>query len=150
MNGNGFISTLLRSPLHGLLSKGMMLVTVHGRKTGKDYTTPVGYFSEGDALWVMTSRDRTWWRNLKSGADVGLLLRGKQVQGFAELVLDENTVASRVTAYLRHEPRAARPLGIRVESGIPNKEDVTRVAKGRLFVRICLRTPVFGPLPIVS
>jgi hypothetical protein len=35
MNGNGFITWLLRSPFHGLLRKGMMLITVTGRKTGK-------------------------------------------------------------------------------------------------------------------
>ena len=138
MNGNGFISALLRSPFHGLLSNGMMLITVTGRKTGKRYTTPVGYFYEGDSLWVMTNRDRTWWRNVKSGADVSLLLRGREVHGFAEPELDEKIVASRVTEYLRHEPRAARPLGIRVENGKPNSEDVLRAAKNRLFVKICL------------
>ena len=138
MNGNGFISTVLRSPFHRLLSGGMMLITVTGRKTGKKYTTPVGYFYEGDVLWVITSRDRTWWRNTKLGADVSLLLRGKEVHGFAESVLDEDIVAARVNDYLRHEPRAARPLGIHMENGIPNAEDIARVAKSRLFVKICI------------
>ncbi len=138
MNGNSFISVMLRSPLHGLLSKGMMLITVTGRKTGKPYTTPVGYFVDGDALWVMTNRERTWWRNVRNGADVGLLLRGEKVWGFAEPELDEKAVASRMTEYLRQEPRAARPLGIRMENGKPNGEDIRRAAKGRLFVKICV------------
>jgi hypothetical protein len=43
VTGNDFMSWFLRSPLHGLLSNGMMLLTVTGRKTGKKYTTPVGY-----------------------------------------------------------------------------------------------------------
>ena len=67
MNGNDFMSWVLRSPLHGMLSNGMMLITVTGRKTGKKYTTPVEYFREDGNLWVMTSRDRTWWKNLKAG-----------------------------------------------------------------------------------
>jgi hypothetical protein len=53
-------------------------------------------------------------------------------------VLDEEIVAARVSDYLRHEPRAARPLGIRIENGIANAEDIARVAKGRLFVKICI------------
>ncbi|MGE5642713.1 MAG: nitroreductase/quinone reductase family protein, partial [Byssovorax cruenta] len=65
MNGNDFISWVLRSPFHGMLSNSMMLITVTGRKTGKKYTTPVGYFRENGDLLVLTSRDRTWWRNLQ-------------------------------------------------------------------------------------
>lgn len=138
MNGNTFISALLRSPFHRLLSDGMMLITVTGRKTGKQYTTPVGYFTDGDALWVMTNRDRTWWRNVRNGGEVSLLLQGKEVHGFAEAELDEKLVVSRVTEYLRHEPRAARPLGIHMENGKPNAEDIARAAKSRLFVKICV------------
>ena len=44
MNGNDFMAWVLRSPFHGMLSNGMMLITVTGRKTGKAYTTPVGYY----------------------------------------------------------------------------------------------------------
>ena len=42
MKGNDFMAWVLRSPFHGMLSKGMMLITITGRKTGKTYTTPVG------------------------------------------------------------------------------------------------------------
>ena len=55
MNGNDFISWVLRSPLHGMLSNGMMLITVIGRKTGKEYTLPVGYYPENGRLWILTS-----------------------------------------------------------------------------------------------
>jgi len=34
-----------------------MLITVTGRKTGKKYTTPVGYYQQDGYLWVLTSRD---------------------------------------------------------------------------------------------
>lgn len=67
MNGNDFMAWVLRSPLHGMLSNGMMLITITGRKTGKTYTTPVGYYVEGETLWVITSRERKWWRNLQGG-----------------------------------------------------------------------------------
>ena len=65
MNGNDFMSWVLRSPFHGMLSDGMMIMTVTGRKTGKKFTFPVGYYPEDGCLWVITSRDRTWWKNLR-------------------------------------------------------------------------------------
>jgi hypothetical protein len=38
--------------------------------------------------------------------------------------------------YVRHIPQAAKPLGIHVENKTPNAEDIARVAKDRLFVKI--------------
>jgi deazaflavin-dependent oxidoreductase (nitroreductase family) len=136
MTGNDFMAWVLRSPFHGMVSNGMMLLTITGRKTGKKYTTPVGYYREGDSLWVITSRERTWWKNLQGGAEVSLLLKRKSVSACAELDLDEKSVEARMCEYLRHVPQAAKPMGIRMENGKPNAEDIVRTAKDRLFVRI--------------
>jgi deazaflavin-dependent oxidoreductase (nitroreductase family) len=140
MTGNDFMSWVLRSPFHGLLSNGMMLITVTGRKTGKKYTTPVGYYQQDGHLWVITSRDRTWWKNLRGGVEVGLLLKRKPVTAFAEPDLDEKSVEARMYQYLRHVPQAAKPLGIRVENGNVNAEDVACTAKDRLFVKIRVKS----------
>lgn len=136
MNGNDFMAWVLRSPFHGMVSNGMMLLTITGRKTGKKYTIPVGFYREGDYLWVITSRDRTWWKNLRGGAEVGLLLKRKPATACAEPDLDEKAVEARMWEYLRHVPQAAKPMGIRIEDGKPNAEDIARTAKDRLFVRI--------------
>ncbi len=136
MNGNDFMAWVLRSPLHGMLSNGMMLITITGRKTGKTYTTPVGYYMEEGTMWVITSRERTWWKNLQGGAKVDLLLKRKPVQGFADVELDEKSVLARMHEYLRHIPQAAKPMKIRMEDGKPNQEDVAATAKDRLFVKI--------------
>lgn len=40
---NTIVKFLLRSPLHRSISKQIMLVTFHGRKSGKLFSTPVGY-----------------------------------------------------------------------------------------------------------
>jgi len=136
MTGNDFMSWVLHSPFHGMLSNGMMLITVTGRKTGKKYTTPVEYFRQNGNLWVMTNRDRTWWRNLTGGAEVSLLLKRKPVTAIAEPDLDEKAVEMRMHEYLQHVPQAAKPLGIRIENGNANAEDIARSAKDRLFVKI--------------
>jgi deazaflavin-dependent oxidoreductase (nitroreductase family) len=71
MTRNDFVTFILRTPLHVFLGN-TMLITVTGRKTGQKYSTPVGFYREGDTLWVISSRDRTWWRNVKNGANVSL------------------------------------------------------------------------------
>ena len=136
MNGNDFMAWMLRSPLHGMLSNGMMLITITGRKTGRKYTTPVGYCEEDGYLWVITSRERIWWKNLQGGTTVELLLKRKPVQGFADVDLDEKSVEARMYEYLRHVPQAAKPMKVRVEDGKPNPQDIAATAKDRLFVRI--------------
>ena len=141
MTGNDFMSWILRSPFHGMLSNGMMLLTVTGRKTGKKITFPVGYYEEGGYLWVITSRDRTWWKNLRGKAEVDLLLRRKPVKASAELELDDKAVETRMYEYLRHVPQAAKPMKIRLEGGKPNPQDISNTARDRLFVRFSV-TPV--------
>ena len=138
MNGNDFMSWVLRSPFHGMLSNGMMLITMMGHNTGKTYTTPVGYYVEDQHLWVLTSRERKWWRNLQGEAKVQLLLKRKPAEGMADVELDEKSVEARMAEYLRHVPQAAKPMGIRVENKKPNAEDIARTAKGRLFIGIKL------------
>jgi deazaflavin-dependent oxidoreductase (nitroreductase family) len=135
MNGNDFVKFFLRTPLY-IFMGNTMLITVTGRKTGKKYTTPVGFYRDGETLWIISSRDRTWWRNLQGGAKVEMRMHGKDVTGFAEAILDEETVAKQVVEYVRHMPMSAKALGVRVEKGEPHPEDVARVAKERLFVRI--------------
>jgi len=139
MTGNDFVAFFLRTPLR-IFMGDTMLITATGCKTGRKYSTPVGFYRDDyDAcLWVLTSRDRTWWRNVRHGANVSLLLNGKTVNAFAEAELNEKAVEAHLLDYIRHVPMAAKPLGIRIESEAPNAEDVTRVAKDRLFVKINL------------
>jgi hypothetical protein len=136
MTGNDFMSWVLRSPLHGMLSSSTMLITVTGRKSGKKYTLPVNYYRDADCLWVLSSRDRTWWRNVQGGADVSLLLQRQPVRAFAQPELEILTVEHLLTEYLKHIPQGARSLGIRMVNGSPNPEDIKRIAKDRLFVRV--------------
>jgi hypothetical protein len=137
MNGNDFVKFALRSPLH-LFMGNTMLITMTGRKTGREISVPVNYFSEGDTLWIISTRTRTWWRNVGTGAEVTLHLHGRDVKGFAEAVLDEKAVAARIGGYVIRLPMSAKPLGVRVENGVANCDDTARLAKERLFVKICL------------
>ena len=141
MTGNDFLAFMLRTALHLFLGN-TMLITVTGCKTGKKYSTPVGFYRDGreGCLWVLTSRDRTWWRNLKHGASVSILLKGRIMPAFGEAELDQHAVEARMLDYVCQVPMAAKPLGIRMEHNVPDLEDLKRVAKDRLFVKI---NPIF-------
>ena len=115
-----------------------MLITVTGCKTGKKYTTPVGFYRDGSTLWILSSRDRTLRRNVRDGAQVEMRIRGKDVSGFAEAILDEEAVAAQVMDYVRHIPMSARGLNVRVENGEPHPDNAARLAKERMFVKIRL------------
>jgi len=83
---NPFVRALLRSPIHTMISKRVMLITAYGRKTGKPYTTPVEYrWVDGEAE-VRSLSNRTWWRNLGEGRPVGMLLQGRTFVGHARIV----------------------------------------------------------------
>ena len=139
MNGNDIVRVVLRSPLHVFMGD-TMLITVTGRKTGRRISLPVNFYRDGLNLWVISSRNRTWWRNLVHGAVVTILVHGRQFSGYGDAILDQETVAACLGDHVRHVPTFARYLGLRMENGVPNCDDVERFARERLFVRVCLET----------
>jgi deazaflavin-dependent oxidoreductase (nitroreductase family) len=90
---NIFVPILLRSPLHRLASKRIMLISFTGRKSGKVYTTPVQYLQHGRHVIFFTQRGRVWWKNLLDHAQVALRLQGQDTKGVAKrLTLDERII----------------------------------------------------------
>ncbi len=116
---NPVVSAILRSRFHRLLSDRLVLLTYTGRKTGKRYTIPVGYSREGDTLVVPSAH--AWWRSLRWGAPVTVLLQGRQRMARAEVIEDPAAVfaeVERLTArYGRAE--AGRRLGLRLATTPP-------------------------------
>jgi hypothetical protein len=80
---NALIGALLRSPLHGLLSGSTLVLSFKGRKSGKTYTFPVGYYDlSGDTLVIIPLHP--WWKNLRGGVPVTVWLKGHRYQGTAD------------------------------------------------------------------
>jgi len=63
--GNFFMKAILNSPLHGLLGDSFAVITVTGHKTGRAISTPVNVSFADNCYTVVSTRDRTWWRNLR-------------------------------------------------------------------------------------
>src|SRR5574342_274463 len=117
---NPMMIWLLKSPLHGVISKGVMLVTVTGRKSGKSISTPTNYLRDRNTLWVISWRDRKWWRNLRGGAQVRVLLSGRSVEGRGQMIEEEEAVAHTLFDYYRKVPQHAKYVKIGLDAaGLP-------------------------------
>jgi len=137
--GNSFMKFILSSPLHGMLSRNFMLISVTGRKSGKTYTTPVNYQRQGEALLVVSMRDRTWWRNLRGGAPVTMRLQGKVVAGMGKVMEDDREIADALDGILKQTPQVARYLGIKLDpNGKPAADELNEAAKSKVIVEITL------------
>jgi deazaflavin-dependent oxidoreductase (nitroreductase family) len=135
---NQAMKLVLRSPMHGMVSKSILLITFTGRKSGKAYTTPVSYSQHGDQVYVFTHAD--WWKNLRGGPRVTLRIRGREFQGLAEPVTeDKQAVAAGLMAHLRKVPSDARFYGVTFdEHGNPRAEEVEKAAQTVVMIRIRL------------
>jgi deazaflavin-dependent oxidoreductase (nitroreductase family) len=129
---------VLRSPVHGMVSKTVLLITFTGRKSGKTYTTPVDYSQDGDQVTIFSHAN--WWKNLRNGAPVTLRMRGRELQGLAEPVAeDKQAVAAGLTEHLRKVPSDARYYGVTFDDhGNPRAEEVERAAQNVVMIRIQL------------
>lgn len=82
---NPIVRALLHSPLHGLLSRAVMLITVTGRHTGTRYTLPVQYARQANTVYVFSPGDRRWWRNLNDGGPVTLRIGSETLTGVGDI-----------------------------------------------------------------
>jgi len=83
---NPVVRALLRSPLHALLSRSVMLITVIGRRSGRSYTLPVQYVCRGDTGFVYSPGDRRWWHNLDGGKPVTVRIGSETLAGVGEVL----------------------------------------------------------------
>ena len=84
---NALATTILRSPWHRLRSDHLLLLSFTGRRSGRQYTTPLRYRQEGETLLITVVYP--WWQNLVAEPTVRVLLRGRMRAGVAEVLPKE-------------------------------------------------------------
>ena len=136
---NKSMKMMLRSPLHGVVSNYLTLITFTGRKSGKTYTTPVSYSEENGLVTIFTHAK--WWKNLHKASLVTLCLKGKEVQGIAEAVEDDKPmIANALISHLRKSPFDARYYDVTIdENGNPNPDEVEQAVQTVAMIRVWLR-----------
>ncbi len=135
---NKTMKFILRSPLHRMISKYLLLITFTGCKSGKTYTAPVSYSQEDDQVIIFSHAN--WWKNLRGGAPVSLRLRGRELQAVAEPVTeDKQAVAAALTTHLRKSPYDAKFYDVTMdENGNPIAKDVAQAVQTVTMIRVRL------------
>ncbi|MET0237081.1 MAG: nitroreductase/quinone reductase family protein [Kibdelosporangium sp.] len=99
---NAWVSTLRSSPRWGrMVSRHLTIVTYTGRRSGRTFSTPVGFRRTGDVvtIGVQLPEAKKWWRNfLDDGGPITLELDGADRAGHAVARRDEK---GRVTVTVR-------------------------------------------------
>jgi hypothetical protein len=86
-------------------------------------------------IFVGHAERKKWWRNLRGGAAVEVLLRGERLEGRAAVVDDTAAAA----AYLERYPRARAAVGAADAPTFVRVVELERIARGAKLARC--RTP---------
>lgn len=136
---NPLLKAILRSPMHRLASRDLLVLEYTGAKTGQRRSLPLSYVEHDRRLYLCT-RSSLWWRNLRSQPEVALWLRGRHVTATAHVV-EPTSVEARdaLRAFLTRNPRTGEILyEVRSVAGRPCEEDVVREAPRSIVVRMQL------------
>jgi len=138
---NPVVSFVLRSPFHSLMSHNTVLLEFKGRKSGKTYTTPVSYHAANGHLHCFTEKNNQWWRNLRSGDEVELTLRGRRVVGKPAVLTDGSPkVQTALRDFLIATPRDASHAGVAFDAGgRPVASDLVEAGKRLVLISIRIR-----------
>ena len=130
---------LIASPLHFFVSKNTMLITYTGRKSGRKFTTPVNYVRDGKTLYTTSMIERVWWRNLREGNPVKLLIQRKESEAIPQVLEDAERVKNHLYTYFKIDPTMARYYKVELDSdGIPEQEDLARIAGNMIGVKFVI------------
>jgi F420H(2)-dependent quinone reductase len=133
---NPLVRALLRSPAHRVMSRGVLLLTYTGRRSGRRYTLPVQYAraDHGLILWPEDHDRKRWWRNLQPPAPVQLWVAGRELHGTAQVLVDDPAqIADALTIFLARFPSARRALGV---AGDASPDAIKQTAEHQIIVRI--------------
>ena len=85
---NGLVEALLRSPLHFVASKGLLVLSWEGRQSGRRFSIPLGYQEDGAEIFVLISKreEKRWWKNFRSSWPAELTVRGERRDVLGEVV----------------------------------------------------------------
>ncbi|MGW4356466.1 nitroreductase/quinone reductase family protein [Nocardia sp. NPDC004582] len=127
---------MLRSPLHRVVSGKLLIITVIGRKSGREYANPVAYVAHDGTLLIGTAAK--WRRNLRPGEPVRVTLGRRELTADWEVITDVDAAAEPYRIILEHNPTHGKYAGISLHpDGTINREELAAaVAEGAAVVRL--------------
>ena len=136
---NPVMTALLRSPLHGITSNNIALLHFRGRKSGREFVTPLSYTRDGDTIRFMSAHSTRWWMNFRGEpAPVSIEIARETVTGKARLLDgDSEQLREGVRRFIAALPRDAKVYGIKLdESRKPVEESLAKAAPELVLVEV--------------
>ena len=136
---NPIVKLLLRSPLHGIASENIALLHFRGRKSGREFVTPLSYTREGNTVRLLSAQTTRWWMNFRGEtAPVSIEIARETYTGKARLLEgDSEPLREGVRRFLGALPRDAKVYGIKLDANKqPVEESLAKVAPGLVLVEV--------------
>ncbi len=138
---NPIIQSILKSPLHPLMSEHSLVIKYTGRESGKEHSFPAYYHLAGSSLQVLIEKTEDWWRSLRNGANVKVIVKGNELRGWAEAVQDPQNMKDDFYKLLDFIPELSTELNVRRdEDGSFSSEDVKKNLQQLGLLKITLQT----------
>ncbi len=130
---------LLRSPLHGIASRNLALLSYRGRRSGRTFVTPLSYVREGTLVRFLSSHNTRWWTNFRDGPTPVEVEIARQTHSGVARVWDQDSETLRhgVKSFLTALPRDAMVYGIRLDADRkPREADLAKAGDHVVLVEV--------------
>jgi deazaflavin-dependent oxidoreductase (nitroreductase family) len=111
------VNHIMQTLIHlNLAPKGMHIVTVQGRKSGRLYSTPVTLVKEENQRWLVSPYGEVPWVQNARAAGTVTLTRGKKTEKVGLVEIEPAESALILKKYLALEPITNSYFNVRVDS----------------------------------
>lgn len=128
--------------LFNAMNTKVMLITTVGRKSGKQFTTPIGYARDAEYIYVATRRNESgkisnWFLNLKANGKSWLQIEDKKYRAQAEAFDDDEHVKEIMEKWAKVYPQYFRFFGVKLNGRATLTEaEIAATAKRVVAARI--------------
>ena len=125
---------LLRRGWMGPADDILMVITTKGRKTGKEYSIPIGYMRDGEDILTLSGENPSnWFRNvLANNGEATLNIKKETIDVRGELVTDEAERQQIFNIYKQNEKYFKSNFRIELDS---SEDELQTALAQRMFIR---------------
>ena len=95
------VRMILKSPFHMFIGNKTALIEFTSRQSGRVACQPIRYLRKDNVIQALCEKGKDWWKNIKGGAPVKLVLDGKKYQGWAEVIEETDKIIKEWQTFVR-------------------------------------------------